>query len=905
MSQPTLQDIASMTPMMQQYYELKSKVPDAIMFFRMGDFYEIFGDEAEEIAPLLDIALTSRERGDAKVIKFCGVPHHSAQAYWLRLLKLNYKIAIADQTEDAAQAKGLVKRDIVRVISPGCIDELEGLKSDAPNYVAAIHEDPTSKAWALCLADTSTGELRLGKVNSYAEVIQHIERLKPKEILVRKFFLETFQKTLHASASMEKIFFSPLNENILRDENDQETLLIEVFGKEIFTSEIQESFIHGGGAVVAALLAHLKGMFASIRQFRVLRPLYDLDRMLLQDHVIRDLELFQTVRHNKTEGSLFNIINHCLSPMGSRLLRWSLVHPLIDGKKINLRHAMVADLVGLGDDQLSLLRAHLKGMGDLERLMTRVLARNIRPQELARLKEALKKVELLSEFFHSQCSRFSESFQLRFQQFRKHRSALTILSAALQDAPLGLGLGDGVFLPAFDQLLDQKNASSKSGQDKVDAYQELLRQETKISSLKIKQNNTFGLLIEITKTHLTKVPQTFIRRQTMVNCERYTTPELKDLEDELASAKELSITREQQLFQELLDQLANEVDPLQVVSFGLAEVDMLQSFAWLALNHRYVRPSLSLQNLKLEAARHPAVERHVGSHHYTANHISLNRSKSQMLITGPNMGGKSTVMRMVAVSAILNQMGCYVPALKAELPLFDQIFTRVGASDDLSSGLSTFMVEMSETAHILRHASEHSLVILDEVGRGTSSEDGLALAAAILEDIAQQLHCWTLFATHYHELVEFSASLSSVEIFQTEVIPQGEDIRFTHRLIPGASGSSYGIDVARLAGIPSPVVARAKKLMESHCQSKSDSKLETKQAFSLEPTQELVRLSRSLVKESEKISLSAMESIVQTLEKIAIHRLTPLQALNILNELKESLHRPAAECLFEDGQMLL
>ncbi|MBP6217773.1 MAG: DNA mismatch repair protein MutS [Oligoflexales bacterium] len=830
---PSEEEILSMTPMMQQYYQLKREADDAVLFFRMGDFYEIFGDEAEEIAPLLEIALTSRERGDSKIVKFCGVPHHSASLYWLKLLKLNYRVAVAEQVEEAGQGKGLVRRAIVKILSPGCVDDLDGslLKPDTANYLMAIYELPEDQTWTVCICDVSTGEFRLGKAADFPAVLSLIKRFQPVELLARRFFIPNLDSLLSSYSKERKVLKSPLPESVLRDESEQKVILQATFGSWSSLSSEQAGSgprefslgkqacgeVSGGMALAASVLFHLKSVHACTSQFLCLRALEDSSELILEDHVVRDLELFARARTQQSEGSLYAEICECLSPMGSRLLKWALAHPFRSEQKIRDRQSRVQKLLDLGEEKLRALRDLLKGMCDLERLMTRVLAKNIHTHELARMRTGLKKVEVIYAFLSPHQSQLGESFQSLMQRFPFYKEALHLLEDSLQENPLAIGQGDAVFRPGYDTLLDEKNALSKNGEERVNAYQEQLRQETKINSLKIKQNNNFGLMIEITKTHLNKIPEHFIRRQTMVNCERFTTMELKDFEVEWAQAKELTLEREAWLYQELLGALSSQIHKLQELSQELAEFDLSQGLAWLALTRRFCRPTLSSgegEQLLLHGARHPIVERYVGPQFYTPNHLWMNRKSQHLVITGPNMAGKSTLMRMVAICAILHQIGSFVPAESAEMPIFDQIFTRVGASDDLSLGLSTFMVEMTETAHILRRSTQHSLVILDEVGRGTSTEDGLALAEAILENIIQERKCWTFFATHYHELIPFAEKFSSAQIVQTEVLQEEQGIRFTHRLIPGSSGSSYGIEVAKRAGIPISVLQRARLFLQ-------------------------------------------------------------------------------------------
>ena len=898
MARPTEQEIAAMTPMLRQFYDLKNKAEDAILFFRMGDFYEIFGDDAEEVAPKLDIIITSRERGDKQKILFCGVPHHSAQGYWLKLLSLGYKIAIADQIEDPSTAKGLVARDIVRVLTPGCIDELEGLSSDSQNYIFALWQDPKLKEWAMAVADVSTSELRLGSAGSLEEVLKEISLFRPKEILARGFQIPKLKEMFSASQSDQKMVFSPLPEAALRDEAEQNVMLSKLFGDKNLKSQPCGE-VPGGKALLSALFVYLKSLKAPVDQFLSVRPIKEKDTMALSDIAIRDLEIFETARRRQSEGSLFRTVNATLTPMGGRLLRWSFSHPFSNDKSIQARHDAIDILLKEGETKLLALRGHLKMTADLSRIATRIQSRRASPIELGKVRSTLSGLLAIEKTI----PRLSPIFNGISEAILKTRPTFESLFSFLKDEPGLMGQGSDVFKSGFDGLLDEKVMLARGGEGAILAYEEKLKLETGITSLKIKSHQSFGLLIEVTKSHLSKVPSHFIRRQTMVNCERFLTMELKELDETLASARDQAILREAVLFENVMTELTAFLPEIYALGEAVGELDLIQSFAWHALKHDFVRPTLNPKTgLLLTGSRHPVVEHFLGRSKYVPNHIELTPDKKLLLITGPNMAGKSTVMRQVAVSAILCQIGAFVPAVKAHLPVFDQIFTRVGASDDLASGQSTFMVEMNEASLILRQATEKSLVILDEVGRGTSTQDGLAIASAILEDIAKRLQSWCLFATHYHELVPVAGQLAGVSLVKTEVEQSNSGIQFTHRLIPGASESSFGIEVAKLAGMPEHVLNCAKLFLETSSQNES----KTASHFSLtemphsspEPVKK--PLNPSLPADLERNVLlgntppegkldDSLSDLISKLESLNLNRMTPLQALNQLAELKDLL----------------
>ena len=888
-------NIEVLTPMLRQYFTLKNQVSDAILFFRMGDFYEIFGSDAEDIAPILEIALTSREKGSPDKnqkenrIPFCGVPHHSAKNYWLKLLKKGKKVAIADQIEDACQSKGLVKREITRILSPGVMDELEGLEGDLQNYILGVFQKPGAQSWVISLIDVSIGELRCGVLESFEDVINYIRLISPKEILTRKIFKEDIKRSLNLSVFGSDVILGDLSEGILRDDAIQGEIVKDLVNGE-FGGEIDSHSL----ALLASMLHHLQTMKVNTSHFRCIRPLKDPETMKLDEAVIRDLEVFESSRRRETSGTLYRSLNSTLSPMGARLLRRSLLEPLLNRDKINERHKIVAQLASLGEESLSDLRSRLKGIPDLERLSLRVGNHVVQPNDLAKVRQALRQIKDLSLFLQSRgISVIVKDTPFLF----KSDVVLELLENSLEEHPQSLGAGNGVFRTGYDEDLDKKRIFALEGEKLTLAYQDLLRDQTGISSLKIKPQKNFGLLIEVTRANRQRIPSEFIQKQTMVNSDRFSTIELQELSERLDSAQEQCIEREKELYYQLLADMRVYLDEIRNLANVVGFVDMVISFGWNAVRNRYVLPRWSHNQLMLKGSRHPVVEQFVGEHEFFANDIVLQGCAKQVLITGPNMGGKSTLMRQVALTALMAQIGCYVPANEAILPIFDGIFTRVGASDDLARGQSTFMVEMSEAAHILRKSTQKSLVILDEIGRGTSSQDGLALAASILQDIAERVGCYAFFATHYHELAEFSKKLESVKLMQTEVLERGESIVFTHRLKDGSTSSSYGIEVARLAGVPKHVVQLAKEIALEKNQIVEQENIAKKAEDSIEnsvikksklKTEELPLESAGMLTLQSNLKHDLLGRL-QTISRLNLYRMTPLQAMNILAELQEEI----------------
>jgi DNA mismatch repair protein MutS len=879
-----------LTPMLQQYFQLKSQADGAVLFFRMGDFYEIFGPDAEDIAPKMDVVLTSRERGDSERMPFCGVPHHSVKGYILKLLKQGYKVAIAEQLEDPAQTKGLVERGIVRVLTPGCVDELEGLEATSTNHVLAVYECPASKAWAALVIELSTGELRLGQVKP-ADLPRLVQVFRPREIWARSFHHDALRAVIPAVADDFQPLMESLPETPLRDANLARELVSSSLGVDSI-DHLPCGKVTAGAALLASSLQRLRNLSAATVHFRTVKPLFDPDHMVLGPTAVRDLELFETALRRQQEGSLARTIDRTMTPMGSRRLRELLARPLVNRDQLIARLDAVEFLAGLGDDRLVRVRESLRKTSDLARLATRIMARSAHPAELAMVRDTLgNAIALASRIgeFPAQ-DKTARLLRDRVPALTAVRDAWRIFTESILDHPSALGSGSSVFREGWNVDLDRCNALAHGGEDQVASYELKLRGETGIGSLKIKSHKTFGLVIEITRANAAKVPATFTRRQTMVNCERFSTPELDKLSHDLLAAQDAAVGREAELYGELLSTIAAHRDTLYACADALAETDVWLAFAWLALKDNYCRPvtldhasNKGKSRIKLMAARHPVVEKAVGRHSFVANDIELDGKVRQLLITGPNMAGKSTIMRQTAICAILHQAGCFVPAVSAELPVFDRVFTRVGASDDLSRGLSTFMVEMTEAAEILREATADSLVILDEVGRGTSTSDGLAIASAILEEIASTNRSWTLFATHYHELVGVSAHLPSVQAVQTEVLPQGSKISFTHRLILGASGSSYGIEVARLAGVPDPVLDKARAALGAICNPAGGQ--------SVNPTTSPTTSQTGSATDTGTAPATGRHPVMDRIEAALINRMTPLQALNFLAELQSELLR--------------
>lgn len=867
-----------LTPMMNQYYELRETLDaDTVLFFRMGDFYEVFGQDATTIAPKLKLVLTAREKGHGDKIPFCGMPHHAVKGYWQKLIAMGYRVAIADQLEDPKNVKGIVKRGIVKVLSPGAIDDEDALEADKPNYLMAAHQNPATRQWWAVIGDVSTGELRAGAVADLAGLVEVVYAFRPRELLCRKVLRPQLEEELAGYSRQHPLLFGQLSEGVLADPRRAAELLTATFGAD------QLELAEDGQLAVAAFLSQLKTQLLSLESFLAVKNLKDSDYLIVDETARRDLELFETALRREQRGSLYAEIDRTLTPLGARRLRDALLRPFADPAAISHRQNAVAFFVADTEGLLARLRNSLKGIGDMRRLAAAAYQGTIKPGQLSRLRDGLIRTEEAAELLAN--TAFAAEHGPLIASLGKGCAARERIAAVLADAPGNLGAELDVIAPGVDAALDAKVQLATGGEQQIAAYEQQLKTETGISSLKIKRHKTFGLLIEVTKSNISRVPESFHRRQTMVNGERYQTATLTELDEQLSSALEQAFALENALYSELLLSLKDSRQALSDAADALAELDVIAGLAQRALEGGWVAATTAKDNqvLALTQARHPVVESLIGPEHFIANDIRFDKERRHILITGPNMAGKSTIMRQTALCVILNQIGSLIPCAAAELPVIDRVFTRVGASDDLSKGQSTFMVEMVEAAHILRQASPRSLVLLDEVGRGTSSADGLAIASALLEDLANRVSCFTLFATHYHELLGVSREFPGVFPMATEVDAKADPIRFTHRLVPGGCQDSYGIDVAGLAGLPPTVVERAKFYLASQ----HDHEKPTVAA-------EEPRRAGAVYEDSEAVGGPTGGSVrerevLELLLALNIDKLTPLKALNLLADYQERL----------------
>jgi len=799
-----------LTPMLRQYLEVKSRYADALVLFQMGDFYEMFFEDAEKGAAALNIVLTSRSRQGEERIPMAGFPIHAGQTYFSRLLEQGLKVVVCEQVEDPAQAKGLVRREVTKILTRGTLVDPEALDGRRDNYLAAVAL--WGRRWGLAFLELSTGEFRLTEGEGADPLGDELWRLKPAEILVSedldKKFLEAALFPFDAPPTRRVLAPHTFEIQAARQELGRQlgTLFLDGFGLEA----------HGPGVAAAgAIIRYLKDSHhPSLPHIDRLLPFSRDDYLGLDEATLRHLEILETWRNRSRQGSLLEALDAAVTPMGSRRLGNWLRYPLIDREKIEARLEGVEFF-----KENSLLRQNwrqtLKGLGDLERLTARLALEQAMPREVAAVGQALARLPRLMELLAGDLPHLVAALAGDLENLE---DLAALIARALADEPPANLQSGGIIREGYDQELDELLQMNREGKDWIARLESQERSRSGINSLKVRYNKVFGYYLEVSKANMHLVPADYIRKQTLVNAERFITAELKEYEARVLGAEEARLQREVELFQELRRVLGGAALRLKKVAAALARLDVLAALAEVAALNRYCRPQITAEPvLRLLGSRHPVIERILPPGSFVPNDVALDGESQVIIVTGPNMSGKSTILRQVALTVLLAQMGSFVPATEAVVGLTDRIFTRVGAVDDIGRGQSTFLVEMHETARILHQATPRSLVILDEIGRGTSTFDGLALAWAV----AENLHdlggegVKTLFATHYQELTGLSRLKPRVRNFQVLVAESGGQIIFLHRLAPGAASQSYGIQVAQLAGVPAAVIARAQEVLEN------------------------------------------------------------------------------------------
>ncbi len=850
------------TPLMKQYYQIKAQHPDAIVLFRMGDFYETFGEDAVTTAKVLGITLTKRAHGASADVELAGFPYHALDNYLPRLVKAGFRVAICEQLEDPKKAKKLVKRGVVEVISPGT-----SLAEDAdrPPYLAALSGD--ARHVGLALVNLSTGEFQAAQ-GSPDYIRNLLATFRPQETLLPKGndALEKLLPSDFYRYPVESWFFE--HEFAYRRLTEHfRTHNLKGFGLEEWPRAVE--------AAGAALHYLQETKFSSLPHLRTIRRIEKSTHLWLDAFTLRNLEILEPLMPGGK--ALVDVLDHTLTPMGRRLLRRWLSMPLLDVRKIAQRQNIVAELLG-PDSPAELLREALDGMGDVEQMASRLALQKASPRHLVRLAEMFRRFERI----RSMASDAPEALQQVLQRLRDLSAWRRMVQQTLADDPPAQLSQGGVIRTGVDAELDHLRQLAESANQYLAELLAREKQRTGIPSLKLGFNNVFGYYLEVTNPHKSRVPAEWIRKQTLTQAERYITPELKEWEEKILTAREKSLQIEERLFKALVEQLLEAIPDLQWNAGVVAAVDVLQGFAEAARRFHYVRPNVSeTERIAIRKGRHPVIERTLPPDRpYVPNDLYLDKKKQQIIIlTGPNMSGKSAYLRQNALILIMAQVGSYVPAASADVGVVDKIFSRVGASDNISSGESTFMVEMNEAANILNNLSPRSFVILDEIGRGTSTYDGLSLAWAITEYLHQHSHRpYTLFATHYHELNELAEQYPRIRNFHVAVEEADGRIVFLHRLMPGGSEQSFGIEVARMAGVPSWVVERARRIL-----------LHLQQKRPVESPRSTLKSTPSLF--GEPTVDPALLRLVERLRNLDPHTLTPIEALLKLQELVEAARK--------------
>lgn len=851
--------------MMKQYFKIKEQNKDSILFFRLGDFYEMFYDDAKIASKELELTLTGRDCGQAERAPMCGVPFHSCEGYIARLVAKGYKVAICEQTEDPATAKGLVKRDIIRVITPGTVMESSMLDEGRNNYICCMFSE--NKKIGLCFCDISTGELYATEISgsdSVNSLTSQLASYNPREILiggdiVKIKSLPAFIKS-KLSAGVEMLQDESFDNKLCTDTVNMQ------FGEEMQCIADSHVLINAIGALINYLKETQKNGLERINKIELYS---DKQYMNLDYNTQRNLELTATMLNKEKRGSLLWVLDKTKTAMGKRLIRSWLEHPLLNVSAINNRQSAVEELVNNNMLRLDIMDA-LSGIFDIERLMTRIVYGSANGRELRSLAAALQKLPQLSELVADCSAKYLKKVYKEIDLLEDIYNLID--SAIVEEPPFSVREGGMIkkgYNPDLDILLTDMN-DSKGILARIEAEQ---REKTGIPKLRVGYNKVFGYYIEVTNSYKDLVPETYIRKQTLTNCERYITQDLKDIEGRILGAKDRSVAMEYTLFDNVRKTVADNLERIQKTAKAIAVLDVLVSLANVAADNRYVRPEVNLSTvIRLKDSRHPVVEALLNDTPFVPNDVYLDSAGERVaIITGPNMAGKSTYMRQVALIVLMAQMGSFVPASSAIIGVVDSIFTRVGASDDLASGQSTFMVEMSEVANIVKSATSKSLLILDEIGRGTSTFDGMSIARAVLEYCAdrKKLGAKTLFATHYHELTVMQDLLDGVKNYSIAVKKRGDDITFLRRIIPGGADDSFGIEVAKLAGLPNSIINRAKEILKEL------------ESGSNAPT---------VIKEkSEDMQMSLISNdnaVVERLSEVDLNTLTPIEAINLLYELK-------------------
>lgn len=871
-----------LTPMMQQYMETKNQYKDCILFYRLGDFYEMFFDDALCVTKELELTLTGKSCGLDERAPMCGVPFHSAESYINRLVERGYKVAICEQVEDPKSAKGLVKREVIRVVTPGTNSFTSSLDETRNNYLMGIVS--IEGKFGISVVDVTTGEYLMTEVDSVSKLLDEINKFTPSEIICNDTFYIS-GVDLNDLSSRLGIVISPLDPSYFDKDSCQRALCRHFKVSTLEGLGFKEYAI--GTIAAGSIMQYLEEtQKCSLAHISHLLPYHTGKYMLLDRNTRRNLELVETLREKQKRGSLLWVLDKTKTAMGARKLRSSLEQPLIDKETIVHRYDAIEEL---NRDVITReeLREYLNPVYDLERLLSKISYKTVNPRDMIALESSLSMLPHIRLL----CSNFKSDL---FKEFTQNLDPLEdvyqlIHSAIVEEPPISVREG-GIFKNGFNEEIDHLRNAKTEGKNWLADLETKEKEQTGIKNLRIKYNKVFGYYLEVTKSFVDQVPDTWIRKQTLTNAERYTTPELKEMEDTILGAEDRLYNLEYAVFCQLREEIFQQMDRIQQTASVIASIDMIASLAYVAEHNHYVRPKLNNKGIiRIKDGRHPVIEQMIAHDMFIPNDTFLDEDSHRVvIITGPNMAGKSTYMRQTALIVLMAQLGSFVPASQADISLVDRIFTRVGASDDLASGQSTFMVEMTEVANILHNATKDSLIILDEIGRGTSTFDGLSIAWSVVEHIVDKklIGAKTLFATHYHELTELEGKLEGVQNYCIAVKEDGEDIVFLRKIVKGGADKSYGIQVAKLAGVPEQVLVRAREIANQ---------LENKDALSLDGVVNQMAASSSGEKTMNQLSIfdtmgnDQTDDILFELRDIDLSRVTPMDAMNLVYKWQKSL----------------
>ena len=875
------------TPMMRQYLQMKEQYKDCILFYRLGDFYEMFFDDALKASKELELTLTGKNCGLEERAPMCGVPYHSVEGYLNRLVEKGYKVAICEQAEDPKQSRGIVHREVIRVVTPGTNTNLQALDESKNNYIMSILY--LNGRYGVSIADVTTGDYYVTEADTEQKLLDEVNKFAPPEIICNEAFyisgtdLEDLRGRLGVSIySLDAWYFS--------DETAAAALLAHFKVNSLEGLGLKD--YPCGAAAAGALLKYLyETQKNSLEHLSAIHPYTTGMFMVIDSSTRRNLELVETMREKQKRGWVLWVVYKTKPALGARTLRSYVQKPLIECSEIERRYDAIEELNSRVIDREE-IREYLHPIHDLERLIGRVTYQTANPRDLIALRNSIKMIAPLKKLL--------EDFQCPLlQETRENMDSLEdvyeLIDASIEEeAPVSVREG-GILKNGFREDIDKLREARTNGKTWLADVEKKERDETGIKNLKIKHNKVFGYYLEVTNSYKNLVPERYVRRQTLANAERYITPELKELEDMILGAQDKLVVLEYDYFCEIRSQIAGQIVRIQKTAKALAVLDVLASLATVAETNHYCRPSLNTSGvIDIQEGRHPVVEKMISHDMFITNDTYLDNEKSRIsIITGPNMAGKSTYMRQTALIVMMAQMGSFVPAKSANIGIADRVFTRVGASDDLASGQSTFMVEMNEVANILRSATDKSLLILDEIGRGTSTFDGLSIAWAVVEHISNPklLGAKTLFATHYHELTELEGKLDNVSNYCIAVKEKGDDIVFLRKIVKGGADKSYGIQVAKLAGVPDSVIKRAKEIVEE-LSANDITEIAKNLTVRKSATQHKKKKAQPDTLDLEQISLFDTvkdDDIIEELRSVDISSMTPLEAMNKLNELQNKV----------------